>query len=165
MTLRLGLLFAGLLLAGVAGLWLLGPLAAVERLVAWRFPDVAEVTTGELADRLAAGEEVVLLDARERAEFDVSHLPGALWIGPSGANLSELGPLPADRPVIVYCAAGWRSAEAARLLSASGVTRVENLRGSIFRWVGENRPLVDRDGRPTANVHPVSPVWGFLLSR
>jgi rhodanese-related sulfurtransferase len=163
MTKRRLLTAAVLLLAlAVAGvLW--DPLAVAEWVLARRFPDVPRTSTAALAARLAAGESVLLLDARERAEFEVSHLPGAVWIGPAGAELAVLGPLPLERPMVVYCSVGWRSAEATRLLRQAGAGRVENLSGSIFRWANEGRPLVDAAERPTTTVHPFGPVWRFLL--
>jgi|CXWL01.1.fsa_nt_gi rhodanese-related sulfurtransferase len=164
MTLRRLLLFALVALVAAVALVLLAPLAVAERVVAWRFPRVPEVTTAALAARLAAGEEILLLDARERAEFEVSHLPGARWIGPAVTDLEGPGALPTDRPVVLYCSVGWRSALAVERLQARGAGRVENLRGSIFRWAKEGRPLVDGAGRPTRTVHPFSPVWGWMLA-
>ena len=40
---------------------------------------------------------------------------------------------------------------------------VSNLEGSIFRWSGEGRPLVDPKGKSTRLVHPYNPYWGRLL--
>lgn len=163
MTKRRQLTAAVLLLAlAVAGvLW--EPLAVAEWVLARRFPDVPHTSTAALAARLAAGERVLLLDARERAEFEVSHLPGAVWIGPAGAELGARGPLPLEQPMVVYCSVGWRSAEATRLLRQAGADRVENLSGSIFRWANEGRPLVDAADRPTTVVHPFGSAWRFLL--
>lgn len=163
MTKRRLLTAAVLLLAfAVAGV-LLAPLTVAEWLLARRFPDVPRTSTAALAARLAAGEPVLLLDARERAEFEVSHLPGAVWIGPAGAELGALGPLPLERPMVVYCSVGWRSAEATRRLREAGAARVENLSGAIFRWANEGRPLVDGAEQPTTVVHPFGPAWRFLL--
>ncbi|MDX1997071.1 MAG: rhodanese-like domain-containing protein [Thermoanaerobaculia bacterium] len=151
-----------LLALAVAGvLW--APLAVAEWVVARRFADVPRTTTAALAARRAAGEPVLLLDARERAEFEVSHLPGAIWIGSAGAELGALGPLPLEQPMVVYCSVGWRSAAATRRLRQAGAGRVENLSGSIFRWANEGRPLVDGAEQPTTAVHPFGPAWRFLL--
>jgi rhodanese-related sulfurtransferase len=163
MTTRRLLAAAVLLLAAAVAGVLLAPLTVAEWLLARRFPDVPHTTTTALAARIAAGESVLLLDARERAEYEVSHLPGALWIGPAGAELGVLGPLPLEQPMVVYCSVGWRSAEATRLLRQAGAGRVENLSGSIFRWANEGRPLVDAAERSTTVVHPFGPGWRFLL--
>ena len=108
---------------------------------------------------------MVLLDARGPDEYAVSHLPGARRVDPD-ADAAALGSALADvdrrRPVVVYCSVGARSAAVARRLRKAGFERVENLRGSIFRWANEGRPVV-RDGEVVGEVHPFDAVWGRLL--
>ncbi len=41
---------------------------------------------------------------------------------------------------------------------------MQNLKGSIFQWANEGRPVV-RDGEPVREVHPYDAVWGRLLDR
>lgn len=140
---------------------------AVARDLDARFPDVATVSTGALAARLAApGDGPVLLDARTEVEYAVSHLPGARRVDPD-AGPAELAASLADvdrqREVVVYCSVGLRSAAVARRLREAGFERVENLEGSIFRWAGEGRPVV-RDGARVREVHPYDAVWGRLLA-
>lgn len=150
------------LASAVAGV-LVAPLAVAEWVVAWRFPDVAHGSSAVLAARLAAGEPILLLDARERAEFEVSHLPGAVWIGPAASELASAGTLPVRRSVVVYCSVGWRSALAARRVRQVSPGPVESLDGGIFRWANEGRPLVDGAGRPTTAVHPYEEAWRWML--
>lgn len=142
-------------------------LAQVQAEVRERFPDVARVSTGELAAWLADGSRPALLlfDARTREEFDVSHLPGAESLP------HDAGELPASegRPVVVYCSVGYRSAMLARRLAEGGHADVRNLDGSIFKWANEGRVLVRaRPGEagegPTAVVHPYNAEWGRLLA-
>lgn len=161
---------------GAAALWAVagrqsgpGSLAwrAVDRDLRERFPDVPTVTTAELAAWLADPGRTppVLLDAREPEEFAVSHLPGARRVDPdaSAAALAEaLAGVDEDRPVVVYCSVGVRSAGVVRRLAEAGHRDVRNLDGSVFRWANEGRPLV-RDGGPAAEVHPYDAVWGRLL--
>jgi 3-mercaptopyruvate sulfurtransferase SseA len=49
-------------------------------------------------------------------------------------------------------------------LKDAGWTSVANLRGGIFRWALDGRPL-ETSGRPTTNVHPFDDRWGRLLTR
>ncbi len=79
------------------------------------------------------GEGAALLDVRSPGEFSTGHLPGAknVPVGALGAQLGSLGPK--DRPIIVYCASGTRSAMARSLLKAQGFSKVYNL-GSMGRW-------------------------------
>lgn len=161
----------GLLLVAAAGtaLWLWrgrsAGLGAVEASIRQQHPDVATLSTDRLASRLTSGEAPLLLDAREPAEYAVSHLPGAIQIDPDarGAALdSALAALPADREIVVYCSVGARSAGLAERIQAQSDREVANLEGSIFRWANEGRPLANSDG-PTTLVHPYSASWGQLL--
>ncbi len=139
---------------------------AVGRDLDARFADVPAVTTGALAERLDQGAPPVLLDARTSAEFAVSHLPGARHVRPD-AGVQELAAALADvdrqRPVVVYCSVGVRSAGVARRLREAGFAQVENLEGSVFQWANEGRPLVTAGGEPARVVHPYDAVWGRLL--
>ena len=86
----------------------------------------------EEAHRLVK-EGATLIDVRSPAEFSSGHIDGALNI-PLGAIPHEVGKLGAkDKPVIVYCASGTRSAMARSRLKSIGFTQVFNL-GSMGRW-------------------------------
>ena len=75
----------------------------------------------------------LLLDVRTGGEFSGGHLPGAINIPVSDLEnrLSEVGPK--NRPIVVYCRSGQRSARAARTLKSAGYEAVHNL-GSISSW-------------------------------
>ncbi len=140
---------------------------AVARDLQTRYPDVPSVSTDALAAWLEdpSRRPPVLLDARQPAEYAVSHLPGARRVDPDASAdqlLATLGGADAGRPVVVYCSVGVRSAGVAARLAAAGVDDVRNLEGSVFRWANEGRPLV-RDGRAVQHVHPYNAVWGRLL--
>lgn len=172
---------AGLALAGGAALawpWRRGlpdpadprtTMQEVEAAVARLLP-VPEITATELARRIAAGENVVLLDVREPAEYAQSRIPGALRLPPeasAAAVLAEHGARMAGATVVFYCAVGWRSGvmlqgirEAAREAPAASLL---NLRGGIFRWHAERRPLDLGPG--AAGVHHFDAGWGRLLQR
>ena len=139
---------------------------AVDRDLAARFSDVPATTTAALAAQMERGRAPVLLDARTPAEFAVSHLPGARRVDPD-ADAQDLAAALAgvdrQRPVVVYCSVGVRSAGVARRLRRAGFAHVENLEGSVFRWANEGRPLVTAGGAPAETVHPYGGVWGRLL--
>lgn len=141
-----------------------GGLEGIKNLVRKRFPEVRQLSVGELAAWLVdlKREQPILLDAREPDEFTTSHLPGALQVDPS-ANAESIRPLlTANRPVVVYCSVGYRSSGLARRLTRAGVTEVFNLEGSIFEWANEGRPLAGANG-PATRVHPYRDRWGALL--
>lgn len=84
----------------------------------------------QLAAKLAAGATVV--DVRTNGEFAAGHYKGAINIplDSLSSNLNKLGRK--DKPVIVYCASGARSAAAVRVLKAQGFSDVSNA-GSLGR--------------------------------
>jgi rhodanese-related sulfurtransferase len=84
------------------------------------------------AHELVAGG-ALLVDVRSPAEFASGHIDGArnVPVGEIAQRVSELGAT--DRPVIVYCASGTRSAMAKRTLTRAGFARVYNL-GSMRNW-------------------------------
>lgn len=143
---------------------------AVGALIERDFPAVESIRTDSLAAWLADSTRVppLLLDAREREEYAVSHLRGALHVDPDASAEALTAALSEDldpaRPVVVYCSVGYRSARVTDRLRAAGVRDVRNLEGSIFRWANEGRPVV-RDGVPVRTVHPYDAVWGRLLDR
>jgi len=129
-------------------------------------PNVESVSPAQLKEMLNDVERSpILLDARERAEFDVSRLPGAILVeSPSevAEHLSSLLSSQSPRPIVVYCSVGVRSARLAEELTDQGFEGVLNLDGSIFAWANQGFPLVREDG-PTQLVHPYNRSWGALL--
>jgi rhodanese-related sulfurtransferase len=142
-------------------------LSAVRAAVDARYAGIAWVNVDTLARWMRAAEPPQLLDTRARAEFDVSHLPGALWVDPDSPDLSLVDPNPRRR-VVVYCSVGWRSGRVAQLLSEGGRPEVYNLQEGLFGWANSGRPMVRggvgrRDGAETALVHPFDSTWGQML--
>jgi phage shock protein E len=82
---------------------------------------------GSLKDKIKAGAKII--DVRTPGEFADEAYPGAVNIPLSilPEKLRELGPK--DKPILVYCASGARSAQAARLLAKAGFTDVLNAGG------------------------------------
>lgn len=138
---------------------------AVEHMIASDFPNVPSISTDSLAERLSddTASHPILLDARSTEEYAVSHLPGAHRVNPTADAFPALDTLAADTPLVVYCSVGYRSAGVAQTLRSQGFTNVANLKGSIFRWANEGRPVY-KNGRPVAAVHPYDSTWGRLLA-
>ena len=98
------------------------------------------VTVYDLAEWLTEGRDVFLLDVRERPEFDVCHLDGATLI-PVGMIPNNIKRIPTDRPVVVYCHHGMRSANVINYLYAqTGMTNLYNLAGGIHAWAQQVEP-------------------------
>jgi len=137
---------------------------AVNQMIASDFPEAPLITTDSLAKRLSdpTGARPVLLDARSPEEYAVSHLPDARRVDPTAQTFPDLDSLSRDTPIVVYCSVGYRSARITTRLQEQGFTQVANLKGSIFRWANEGRPVV-RNDKPVRAVHPYDRTWGTLL--
>lgn len=135
----------------------------VEARIAETFPDVPSVDTAGLSELMRDPlQTVVLLDVREPDEFAVSHLEGAVRATSVDQAAALVHDAPAGATVVAYCSVGYRSAGLVAELRERGVAGVYNLRGSIFRWANEDRPLY-RGTAPARGVHPFDESWGTLL--
>jgi len=104
---------------------------------------MTEITVAELAQRRDANEDLVLLDVREPDEVEIAAVPGATVIrmGEIPARLAEL---PTDRPIVVMCHHGGRSANVTNFLNANGFPNAVNLDGGIDAWSIHVDPAVPR---------------------
>jgi rhodanese-related sulfurtransferase len=109
------------------------------------------------------GVRPLLIDARTREEYEVSHPPEAVWAETPQQIASALREASDGQAVVLYCSVGLRSSKAAATLVRSGRTNVFNLQGSIFQWANEGRPLIAND-RAVHVVHPYDERWGVLLN-
>lgn len=85
-----------------------------------------KMASGIVKQKIEAG--AVIIDVRTPEEFRDGAYPGARNI-PVGNLAARLGEIPKDKPVIVYCASGGRSASAARTLKQAGYADVVNAGG------------------------------------
>ena len=104
-------------------------------------------------------DEVLLLDIREKEEYDVSHIEGAQYMGYKDFDPDKLDGLAKDTPIVVYCSIGYRSEKVGEKLLKMGFTKVYNLYGSIFEWVNQGNPVVDKNNKPTSKVHTYNKKW------
>lgn len=146
-------------------------LDAVRTDVRQKYGGVAQLSTDALAKMLDNREPVLLLDVRERKEFAVSRIPGAVRVDPgmwSWSFMKRFGGQANAKKVIFYCSVGVRSSELAKrvqdALKAGGARAVYNLDGGIFAWHNERRRLANRKG-DTPFVHPFDDHWGKLIER
>jgi len=104
-------------------------------------------------------DSIILLDAREWEEYEVSHIPNARYIGYDQPVFSVLSDVELDSEVIVYCSIGYRSEKMAEQLKKQGFKNVFNLYGSIFEWVNQGNEIEDIHGDPTQNIHTYNKTW------
>ena len=100
-------------------------------------PQIENASPQAVRALLAAARpgEISLLDVRMEPEYEEFHLPGAKLM-PLPELPDRLGEIDKDKPVVVYCRAGARSAAAARLLAAAGLPRIVNMLGGAMAWQG-----------------------------
>lgn len=104
-------------------------------------------------------KDAIFLDAREDAEYSISHIPAALQIGYNQPTYELLNQFSKDRPIVVYCTIGYRSERIAKQLRNKGFSKVYNLYGSIYAWDLAGFPLEDAEGQPTKKVHTYNKKW------
>jgi monothiol glutaredoxin len=105
-------------------------------------PRVKRLSGAELKQRLARGDELLLVDVRTPAERAIASIEGGRALD---AELrAEIERSPRDRSIVVYCHHGVRSLNAAEVLAAQGFRDVYNLVGGIDAWSQEVDPDVPR---------------------
>ena len=97
-----------------------------------------EITVQELKKKIDQQEDFQLIDVREAFEYEVSNLQG-LHI-PLANILVETEKIAKDKPVIVHCRSGARSAAAIMQLESQGFQDLHNLKGGILAWAAEIEP-------------------------
>lgn len=93
-------------------------------------PDAAQ-------EQVAAG--AVLLDVREMGEWQSARIPGAMH-APLSTFMQHVDEIPKDRPIVVTCAVGGRSQQAAAWLRQNGYD-ASNLRGGLHAWHAAGLPV------------------------
>ncbi|MDQ6763829.1 MAG: rhodanese-like domain-containing protein [Bacteroidota bacterium] len=108
---------------------------------------------------------VFFLDAREKKEYDVSHIKNAVYVGYDDFNFSRLSNIPKGDEIIVYCSIGKRSENITKKLVEAGYGNVSNLYGGIFEWVNRGYGVVDLNNKATDTVHAYGRFWGRWLDK
>jgi rhodanese-related sulfurtransferase len=104
-----------------------------------------QIHPNTLAQMLAAGEPVYLLDVREPSEHDYCRLPDSVLIplGELSHRVADVDPPPGST-VVVYCHHGIRSLSGAAILEANGIRESYSLAGGIEAWSTLIDPSVPR---------------------
>lgn len=99
------------------------------------------ITVGELKQMIDAGKDFQLIDVREPHEYEIVRIPGSVLIPKdrilSGAALSEIAQ---DKPVVLHCKSGGRSAEALAALHKAGFRDAVHVGGGVLSWVKQIDP-------------------------
>ncbi len=107
---------------------------------------VERVTAGALDEQLESPEPPLILDVRTEHEWREQHIGDSVNI-PLPRLAQRLDELPRERPVVIHCASGYRSAIAASLLLRERFTEVADLVGGIAAWESSRLETVTADAR------------------
>jgi rhodanese-related sulfurtransferase len=109
----------------------------VERTERITAPALAEWLAGGRSD---LGAKPVIVDVRTATEYAGGHAPGSLNI-PLTHLQERIAEIPVDRPVVVHCEGGYRSAIAASLLQQRGRSDARDLVGGFKAWLAAKLPM------------------------
>lgn len=111
--------------------------------------------------------DAIILDAREKEEYDVSHLKDAIFVGYNRFEIDsiqdKLGNK--DKKIVVYCSLGIRSETVAEKLKKAGFTNVYNLYGGIFEWKNKDFPIYNLKENETDSIHAFSKEWSKWVKK
>ncbi len=98
-------------------------------------PPPIEIDVHSVQARLAAGEDLLLVDCREQDEWNLVHIDAAKLIPMSelAARVGELQPY-RDRPIAIHCHHGGRSLRVANWLREQGFAQAQSVAGGIDAW-------------------------------
>lgn len=114
-------------------------------------------------DSLRNKQEVTILDTRTAAEYKISHIKGADFIEYDNFKIEEFSEPDKEKPILIYCAVGYRSERIGEALLEKGYQNVYNLYGGIFQWKNEGYPVYNTEGVATDKVHAYNWLWGKWL--
>ncbi len=94
-----------------------------------------EIDVQAVQKMLEAGDDFVLLDVREQAEYDTAKIEGSRLLPMSEiqTRVSELADLQ-EKHLVVHCHHGGRSMQVVQWLAQQGFTQIQNMQGGIDAW-------------------------------
>jgi len=95
-----------------------------------------DISPTQLKAMMDADPDLYVLDVREPHEVAICAITGTHKI-PLGQIAARYAEVPQDRPVVVHCKLGGRSAQAVEFLQSKGYDKVSNLAGGIIRWIDD----------------------------
>lgn len=108
---------------------------------------IAEVSVSQVKADFAAGKKIILLDVRDKEEFDAGHLPHAVHVS-RGLLEFKIGRVISDKNanIVLYCRTGARSALATLVLNQMGYKNAKNMAGAFKAWGLAGYPIYNRHG-------------------
>jgi rhodanese-related sulfurtransferase len=108
---------------------------------------IEQISVDDLKSKIAAGDELLLIDVRTEKEYLCGHIQGAVWIprGKAEFGIQKITQN-ADTTVVVYCRTGTRSALVTHALTGVGYENVLNLDGGFRDWARSGNSLFNMHG-------------------
>jgi thioredoxin 1 len=102
-------------------------------------PSANTLPANKFADQIKTTIDAIVLDVRTQQEFSTGHIEKATNIDWNGKQFDSLIlKLDKDKPVLIYCLSGGRSAKAAAHMRNLGFTKVNELQGGLMQWRTKN---------------------------
>jgi len=93
------------------------------------------ITVTELAAKIAGNDNFYLVDVREPSEFEIVRIPGSHLIPKQGfLDGTVLASMPQDKPIVLHCKSGVRSAECLAILKGAGFSDATHVAGGVIAW-------------------------------
>jgi adenylyltransferase/sulfurtransferase len=93
------------------------------------------ISVTELKSKIDKKENFLLIDVREPSEYEIVKIPGSVLIPKQGfLDGSALSGLPQDKPIILHCKSGVRSAECLAILKSAGFADASHVSGGVVAW-------------------------------
>lgn len=159
-----------LLLWVVTGTWI-GPLmaqnpAGYHKMLTGMYRNTVPLMPSEqLRFEMKRDPGLMILDTREKQEYEVSHIRGAQFAGHKKFDLNAYRNVPKNTKIVVYCSVGYRSERIGEKLNQAGFSNVYNLYGGVFNWVNHHYTVVDANGLPKDTVHGYNKDWGRWVNK
>lgn len=118
----------------------------------------------QLKFEISKNPAIYILDAREKKEYEISHIKGSRFVGYDNFNIESVSDIPKDSKIYVYCSIGYRSEKIGEKLKKDGFGSVYNLYGGIFNWANNGYPLENTEGKATKAVHGYNKKWAKWLN-
>lgn len=104
------------------------------------FSSIKEIEAPQLAEMLGQNADIQIVDIRQLAEMASGTVPGAEHI-PMHTIPLRIQDIKQDKPVVLVCRSGARSAQACMFLAQNGFENILNLRGGIMGWAGSGQQI------------------------
>jgi len=107
-----------------------------------------EIYPGDVADKIADKEDIILLDVRTLEEYEAVHLKNALLLpvqelSQQSLTAIGLGEDMKDKEIILYCRSGARSKTAYNIMTSLGYTNIKSVGGGMIHWEEDNYPFTE----------------------